>query len=345
MTATLTPKRRTRRPPPAPTNVLVLVLPSLLFSLDLLPLFHAHFASYGTLHAWTPLEKFGRVICVYDDEDEARRAKDEMDGFVWEEEGDEGLPNGHEPTPIRAYYGPTFPTERLAYLQQSQTTPATHLEVPSSGKNFLISPPGSPPVGWEQIEEDEPNRRVWHEGEEPPSRGGEVDFEELKKAGGGKDDKWADELARALRFLSVDSGGGEDETDEDEVLGDASPPSDAGEDSTPSTKLVLHPAPIPSFTVSSSFTSSAVRPAVTISPPPASSFPSSSPRESPSSPTGTPPPGATKISSVKATIESMLGRKRSFGDLRGNEAGSNGFGAAVEGGGARITPTARPPLS
>lgn len=96
MTATSTPKRRTRRPPPAPTNVLVLVLPSLLFSSDLLPLFHAHFASYGTLHAWTPLEKFGRVICVYDDEDEARKARDEMDGFVWEEDGDEGLPNGYE---------------------------------------------------------------------------------------------------------------------------------------------------------------------------------------------------------------------------------------------------------
>lgn len=96
MTATLTPRRRARRTPPAPTNVLVLVLPALLFSPGLLPLFHAHFASYGTLHAWTPLEKFGRVICVYDDEGEARRARDEMDGFVWEDAGEEGLPDGHE---------------------------------------------------------------------------------------------------------------------------------------------------------------------------------------------------------------------------------------------------------
>lgn len=184
---------------------------------------------------------------------------------------------------------------------------------------------------------------MWHEGEEPPSRGGEVDFDELKKAGGGKDEKWADELARALRFLSVDSGGGDDEEeDEDEVLDDASPASNADEDGASSTKLVLHPAPIPSLTVSSA---PALRPAVTVSSPPASTFPSSSPTDSPSSPTATPPPGATKISSVKATIESMLGRKRSFGDLRGNEATSDGFGPTGAGGGARITPTARPPVA
>lgn len=32
-----------------------------------------------------------------------------------------------------------------------------HLQVPAQTKNFLISPPGSPPIGWEQIEEEAPN--------------------------------------------------------------------------------------------------------------------------------------------------------------------------------------------
>lgn len=32
-----------------------------------------------------------------------------------------------------------------------------YLQVPAQTKNFLISPPGSPPVGWEQVEEEAPN--------------------------------------------------------------------------------------------------------------------------------------------------------------------------------------------
>jgi hypothetical protein len=47
--------------------------------------------------------------------------------------------------------------------------------VPDTDKNFLISPPGSPPVGWEQIREDPPNL-----------------------------DTLADDLVRALESLSVD---------------------------------------------------------------------------------------------------------------------------------------------
>jgi hypothetical protein len=33
----------------------------------------------------------------------------------------------------------------------------THLQVPAQTKNFLISPPGSPPIGWEPVAEEPPN--------------------------------------------------------------------------------------------------------------------------------------------------------------------------------------------
>lgn len=73
-----------------PTNTLILVLPSNLFSPRLLSLFKAHFStSYGSIVRWTPLEGLGRVFLVYESEHEAAEAKREMDGFVWEEEDDD----------------------------------------------------------------------------------------------------------------------------------------------------------------------------------------------------------------------------------------------------------------
>lgn len=62
------------------------------------------------------------------------------------------------------------------------------LKPPVSDKNFLISPPGSPPVGWEQVEEDAPNTT-----------------------------SLAEDLCQRLRFLSVGDVDepGEDADDED----------------------------------------------------------------------------------------------------------------------------------
>lgn len=52
---------------------------------------------------------------------------------------------------LRAYYGDPSALSRLRDHGEA------HLPVPATDKNFLISPPGSPPVGWEPIREDPPN--------------------------------------------------------------------------------------------------------------------------------------------------------------------------------------------
>lgn len=57
-------------------------------------------------------------------------------------------------TLLRVYAGPRTPEALLIHPSLQDNA---HLPVPVTDKNFLISPPGSPPVGWEQIREDPPN--------------------------------------------------------------------------------------------------------------------------------------------------------------------------------------------
>lgn len=103
-----------------------------------------HFKTFGEIHTWAPLSGFARIIVVYYLEHDAELAKEHCDNLTIGP-----LPNLSQ-TIIRVYRADRTPIEKLSEEN-------SHLRPPALEKNFLISPPGSPPVGWEPIREDPPN--------------------------------------------------------------------------------------------------------------------------------------------------------------------------------------------
>jgi len=102
------------------------------------------FASYGEVNQWVILSKFRRILIVYVFEEDAMRAKHGCGVLIRYVFGDKHDINLYavDPSPLR--YGSEIPEINF-------------LKVPDLEKNFLISPPGSPPAGWQPIKEDPPN--------------------------------------------------------------------------------------------------------------------------------------------------------------------------------------------
>lgn len=92
----------------------------------------------ATIHSWAPLKSFRRIIVSFYDEESAIRIKQILDG---EEIMGER---------VKVYFG--HPT--------SIEPKEAHLNLPDAGKLFFISPPPSPPHGWEMKLEDAPNKLV-----------------------------------------------------------------------------------------------------------------------------------------------------------------------------------------
>ncbi|KAH7928139.1 Calcipressin [Leucogyrophana mollusca] len=129
------------------TNSLVITqVPRSFFRPAILSALQDHFATYGDINQWVPIASFARIILVYYSEDSAERAKLNCDPLVIH-------PRHRTPTILRVYRSETNPI----ITPSSPTSDDNFLRPPPLEKNFLISPPGSPPVGWEPIKEDPPN--------------------------------------------------------------------------------------------------------------------------------------------------------------------------------------------
>jgi len=93
---------------------------------------------HAPIHTWAPLKSFRRIVVSFLDIPSAMAIRQQLDGDTL---------MGHR---IRSYFGqntPIKPTDQ-------------HLPLPKAAKMFFISPPPSPPHGWEMHNESEPNKLV-----------------------------------------------------------------------------------------------------------------------------------------------------------------------------------------
>ncbi|KAH7911898.1 Calcipressin [Hygrophoropsis aurantiaca] len=129
------------------TNSLVITqVPRSFFQPVIMRALQDHFATYGDINQWVPIASFSRIILVYYSEDSAERAKLNCDPLVIQPR------NARTPTILRVYRSDNNPI-----ITPSSPTSDNFLRPPPIEKNFLISPPGSPPIGWEPVKEDPPN--------------------------------------------------------------------------------------------------------------------------------------------------------------------------------------------
>jgi hypothetical protein len=90
------------------------------------------------IHAFSPLKSFARIIVSFYTDDDAIAVRQDWDG--------EAIMGDR----CRVYFGQPTPL----------TTTQHQLALPDAGKLFFISPPPSPPHGWQQTMEDAPNKMV-----------------------------------------------------------------------------------------------------------------------------------------------------------------------------------------
>lgn len=127
--------------PTPPTNTLIITqLQSKdIFAPDNLEQIRNLISQKARIHAFSPLKSLSRIIVSFYSEEDAIAVRQDWDGEAIMGER------------CRVYFGQPTPLTN----QQER-----HLALPDAGKLFFISPPPSPPHGWEQTMEDAPNKMV-----------------------------------------------------------------------------------------------------------------------------------------------------------------------------------------
>ena len=98
-----------------------------------------HIEEIAPLNSFSPLKSLSRIIVSFYDVEASIRVRQEFDGRVI-----------LGSRPARCYFGETTPVGDAK----------KYLDKPDAGKLFFISPPPSPPVGWEMRNEDAPNKNT-----------------------------------------------------------------------------------------------------------------------------------------------------------------------------------------
>ncbi|KAK0639353.1 Calcipressin-domain-containing protein [Cercophora newfieldiana] len=127
------------QPTPPSNTLLITNLQSLeIFRPDNLQQIRDLMSKTAPIHCWSPLKSFRRIVVSFYDEEAAIAVRKVWDG--------EAILGNH----CRIYFGKETP------ISQEDR----HLALPDAGKLFFISPPPSPPHGWEMRLEDAPNKMV-----------------------------------------------------------------------------------------------------------------------------------------------------------------------------------------
>ncbi|KAI1431815.1 Calcipressin-domain-containing protein [Xylaria sp. CBS 124048] len=130
--------------PTPPTNTLLITnLDNLdIFRPDNLQTIRQLIETSAPIYTWSPLKSFRRIVVSFLDEQSAIKVRG-----IWDGEAIMG-------ERCRVYFGQHTPLD----LSKDK-----HLSLPDAGKLFFISPPPSPPHGWEMRMEDAPNKLVYAE--------------------------------------------------------------------------------------------------------------------------------------------------------------------------------------